>query len=419
MKTRKVQSQARLLRESERRDRERMLTKLELENIRRYRNLADAIPHIVIKTHPNGTPEYFNHLWYIYTGQNPVSADENEWTTSFNVDDFEKLQALWKESMRNGADFEIEARLQRVSDSMQRWHLIRAVAEKGPIGETAAWILTCTDIHDRKETEDENVRLYHEAEEALKKLEERTRALEMSNHDLEQFAYVASHDLQEPLRKVMSYTNLLDEKLRVTLDGDCRRYMQYVLDGVNRMHGLIQGLLAYSRVETQRADFRPVELEEIVQGAIDTHHDVIDEKHAVVDHDEMPAIIAIETQLTQLFQNLIGNALKFQSEATPKIHIRYERTPKELIFSVTDNGIGIEPRYRDRIFMIFQRLHTQARYPGSGIGLAICKKIVERHGGRIWVESEPGKGSTFFFTLPLTRLAAPLTEPLPTPAQAT
>lgn len=226
--------------------------------------------------------------------------------------------------------------------------------------------------------------------------------LARSNAELEQFAYVASHDLQEPLRMVTSYVQLLARRYKGKLDEDADDFIAYAVDGATRMQELINDLLAYSRIETRGRDFEPTDCKVILDRTLINLQRAIEESGAVVSHDPLPTVMADASQLIQLFQNLIGNALKFHSEEPPRIHISVSQD-HEWVFCVRDNGIGIEPSYRERIFTIFERLHSRAEYPGTGIGLAICKKIVERHGGRIWVESELGKGSSFYFTLPIIR----------------
>lgn len=238
------------------------------------------------------------------------------------------------------------------------------------------------------------------AEEKLKKTLE---DLEHSNKELEQFAYVASHDLQEPLRMVSSYTQLLERRYKDKLDADAKEFIAYAVDGANRMQRLIQDLLAYSRVSSRGRPLTPADCNAVL-GHVHINLSVaIEENSARVTHDELPLVMADETQLVQVFQNLIGNAIKFHAEEPPRIHVSAEKNEKEWIFSVKDNGKGIDPQYHERIFVIFQRLQGKGEYPGTGIGLAICKRIIERHGGRIWVESEPGKGSTFYFTIPVRR----------------
>src|SRR5687768_2717960 len=222
--------------------------------------------------------------------------------------------------------------------------------------------------------------------------------LTRSNAELEQFAYVASHDLQEPLRMVASYTQLLGRRYEGKLDKDAHEFMSYIVDGATRMKQLIEDLLAYSRVGTKGQDFKPVALEGALRKALFNLRVSIEEAGAVVTYDPLPTVAADEAQMVQLLQNLIGNALKFRSASVPRIHVGVLEE-NEWQFEVRDNGIGIEPQYYERIFMVFQRLHNKGEYPGTGIGLAICKKVVERHGGRIWVDSCPGEGSSFYFTL--------------------
>ena len=199
---------------------------------------------------------------------------------------------------------------------------------------------------------------------------------------------------------VSSYTQLLLRRFGERFDGDSREFMGYIVDGAARMKQLIEDLLAYSRVGTKGKEFREVAVEDSLRRAVSNLRAAIEEAGAAVTWDALPTVMADDTQLAQLFQNLIGNALKFRSASVPRIHVFVSRQDSGWHFMVRDNGIGIEPQYFERIFMVFQRLHNKADYPGTGIGLAICKKVVERHGGRIWVESRPGEGSAFHFTLP-------------------
>jgi signal transduction histidine kinase len=224
--------------------------------------------------------------------------------------------------------------------------------------------------------------------------------LERSNRELEQFAYVASHDLQEPLRMVASYVRLLEKKYRGQLDEKADQYIHFAVDGALRMQKLIEGLLAYARIG-RGGEFMPVDTSDVVSRVVSDLSESLQESHAVVTKDDLPTVTGDETLLMQLFQNLIRNGVKFRRpEVPPQVHISAKKEGKEWVFSVRDNGIGIDQAYAERIFLIFQRLHTREEYPGTGIGLALCKKIVERHHGRIWVESAPGEGATFFFTIP-------------------
>jgi PAS domain S-box-containing protein len=235
--------------------------------------------------------------------------------------------------------------------------------------------------------------------EAFQELEHKTRELTRSNEELQQFAYVASHDLQEPLRMISSYTQLLGRRYGDRLDGDAQEFMAYIVDGAARMKQLIEDLLAYSRVGTRGKEFQEVDSGASLSRALANLRTAAEASGAAVTHDPMPMVLADGAQLAQVFQNLIGNAIKFRGEEPPRVHVHAETTDSVWVFTVKDNGIGLDTQYADRIWMMFQRLHNKADYPGTGIGLAIVKKIVERHGGRIWVESEPGKGSTFGFTI--------------------
>ncbi|HTF91585.1 MAG TPA: ATP-binding protein, partial [Verrucomicrobiae bacterium] len=279
----------------------------------------------------------------------------------------------------------------------------------------------------------ENIQRYNEiqshAENLEQQVDERTADLKRSNAELEQFAYVASHDLQEPLRKILGFTDLLAEKLKNQLDDDAKEYMSYVTGAASRMRELIQDLLTYSRAGKQSRKVERVDCQAVLSRVLLDLQPATEEHAAIVTNDRLPILSSDATQLGQLFQNLIGNAIKYRSDQPPRIHIGAEQinesqvpsskfqveeseksaisNPQSAIanspvwlFSVRDNGIGIEAKYSERIFRVFQRLHTRAQYPGTGIGLAICKKIVEGCGGRIWLESAAGQGSTFYFTLP-------------------
>jgi signal transduction histidine kinase len=255
-----------------------------------------------------------------------------------------------------------------------------------------------------------------------KELAQRTQELERSNAELERFAYVASHDLQEPLRAVASHVQILEQDYKGKLDADADESIRHAVEGASHMRLLINDLLAYSRIGRKNDPLEPTSAENALGAALRHLQVAIAEAGADVTHDALPEVTADPTQLIQLFQNLVGNALKFRAGAKPRVHVGVETKENEFVFSVRDNGIGIDPKDAERIFAPFERLHGRHEYPGTGVGLAICKKIAERHGGRIWVDSEPGKGSTFRFTMPVIATDAPTDEhgedPLEEPAAA-
>ena len=234
-----------------------------------------------------------------------------------------------------------------------------------------------------------------------KQLTNLNQELVRSNQELEQFANVASHDLQEPLRMITSFSQLLAKRYSGQLDEEADNIISFVVDGAKRMDKLIQAILAYSHVSSQARAFESVNCEEVIDIALSNLQLTIQKTNAQITRNTLPIIFGDKTQLVQLFQNIIANGMKYQKEESPVIHIEAETRQKDWLFSVKDNGIGIAPQYQKRIFQIFQRLHTRQEYSGTGIGLAICKKIVDLHGGKIWVESVVGKGTSFLFTMPL------------------
>ena len=232
------------------------------------------------------------------------------------------------------------------------------------------------------------------------RLTEQAEELARSNRELEQFAYVASHDLQEPLRMVSSYVELLGRRYSGKLDERAEKYIYFAVDGATRMQRLITDLLAYSRVGTQGGELAPTDTAPAVEEALSNLEVAVADSKARVTYPDLPQVTADSSQLVQLFQNLIGNALKFKSEQRPRVEVNAQRDGGYWLFSVRDNGVGFDQKYAERVFGVFKRLHRNSEIPGTGIGLAICQRIIDRHGGRIWAESEPGKGATFYFTLP-------------------
>ncbi len=296
----------------------------------------------------------------------------------------ELRETIWA-TATSGGQWQGEIREKRKSgEEFPAWMNVSAV--KDTSGKVTHVITEFSDITAFKQTQDA--------------LAQRTEELAHSNRELEQFAYVASHDLQEPLRMVASYTQLLARRYQGKLDEDANEFIHFAVDGATRMQALINDLLALSRIGTRGKALEPCETGVALERALANLRLAIQESGAVITHDVMPKLVGDVSQLTQLFQNLIGNALKFRGEAPPTVHVGVERRIRDWVFSIRDNGIGIAPEFFERIFVIFQRLHAKQEYPGTGIGLAVCKKIAERHGGQIWVESKPGEGTVFYFTLP-------------------
>jgi light-regulated signal transduction histidine kinase (bacteriophytochrome) len=289
-------------------------------------------------------------------------------------------------------NYQLEKRFLR-GDAATVWVLHNASTVHDSSGRLLYGIAQVQDITRRKQTED---RLASVAAE----LERRATELERSNADLQEFAYVASHDLSEPLRMVSSYTQLLARRYGDQLDSDAHEFIGFAVDGVNRMQRLIDDLLAYSRAGTQEYRIGPVECEALVQDTLAGMQTTISESGATIEVGDLPTVRGDEGQLRQLFQNLIGNGIKFRADDPPRVEVAAEREGSAWRFSVADNGIGIDPRHAERIFSVFKRLHTRDKYPGSGVGLSICKRIVERHQGRIWVEQSELGGSRFCFTIP-------------------
>jgi len=364
-----IKKQAALLREIESK-----------ENLRRYLNLADAIPHIIIKIQADGKIEYFNQRWCEYTGL----KSGMDWEEVIHHKDKRRFVLFWLNiRYRKLRDAQIEIRIKRIEDGTYRWHLMRVVQEVRN-DEHIGWIATCTDIDDIKK-----------ADEASKRL---SQELNRSNKDLEEFAYIASHDLKEPLHVVSSFTHLLEKRLQSRIDATENEYLKYIKQSVSQAQALIQDLLEYSRMGQEKS-MELVGLEAVLSQVCLSLRPVIEDSQAVINSEPLPEIIANHSGMVELFQNLIANAIKYKSEKTPEIHISIKPQEDMYIFSIKDNGIGIDTPYHVRIFDMFQRLHSKSEYAGTGIGLAICKKIVENHGGKIWVESKLGEGATFYFTI--------------------
>lgn len=256
-------------------------------------------------------------------------------------------------------------------------------------------------LDDQEKLNDELLLALNKLKRAEADREQRARELARSNRDLEQFAYLASHDLQEPLRMITQFLQLLRKNYQGRLDQDADDYIQFAVEGAERMQALIRDLLVYARVDSGGKEFSRTDCEKVLDEALANVGARIEESGATITRDPLPTIKADSTQLIQVFQNLIWNAIKFRGPDPPRIHVGSRREANEWLFWVRDNGIGIAPEFAERIFLIFRRLHTREQYAGTGIGLAICKRVVERYEGRIWVESQPGQGATFYFVIPI------------------
>lgn len=350
----------------------------------RYRTLVETVPDAIFSLSPDGRLTSLNPAFEKITGWSRAEWIGKSFHAILHPDDLARATDHLFNALSGKMSPIFEARVLCKSGRYITGEFIGAPHIKD--GKVIEVIGFAREITDRKK-----------AEEALK---EKTEELARSNRELEAFAYVASHDLQEPLRMVTNFVQLLAKRYKGKLDSNADDFINFAVDGAMRMWNLINDLLAYSRVGTRGHPFEPINCETILQEALDNLKVTMEESGAVVTRRSLPTVTADSSQLGQLFQNLIGNAIKFRGNERPRIHVSANRNGNGWTFSVRDNGIGIAPEYTERIFIIFQRLHGRQQYPGTGIGLAICKKIVEAHGGRIWVESAPEKGATFYFTLP-------------------
>lgn len=400
----------------------------------RLRFMADTMPQLVWITRPDGYHEYYNKHWYEYTGTNPGDTDGAGWNDLFYKLDQARARKVWRHSLKTGEPYEIKYRLYHAPTKTYRWVIGRALPYRNEKDEIVKWYGTCTDIDDsiqelekRKLLEDKlkeeksklesrvaertsqlkqtNEGLLEEIkkrQKAEKKLRDSTKELQRSNKELEEFAYVSSHDLQEPLRKIQAFSDLLVEEFGDKL-GDGREYLDRILGSAQRMSTLIEDLLTFSRVTTKPFAPKHVNLSDIVASAVaDLHERIKKENGTVHVQEKLPIVIADETHMRQLFQNLLSNALKFHTPGElPIVDVSAITSKDVCTIYVKDNGIGIDKKYTDKIFAVFQRLNTKQAYEGTGIGLAVCKKIVERYNGTIRIESQLGKGTTFIITLPV------------------
>lgn len=321
-------------------------------------------------------------LFGLKSGQ--IGRSISAFSSIIHENDMRLLLNTYNEAVKNNAPIEVILRT-KIKDLSTRYLNIRAYIRKDPDGKPVRFTGVCYDVTGLKETEQTILKLNEE--------------LLRSNKDLEKFAYVASHDLQEPLRMVSSFMQLLSLKYEKQLDNDAREYIGFAVEGAKRMYDLLNGLLTYSRISTRGYSFSKVDMNLVLMNVLRNLDLVIKERNAVVKSDILPVIYADESQMLQVFQNLIVNAIKF-SDGYPKVFVTSRTEGSNFVFTVRDEGMGIEKQYFEKIFQIFQRLVPRNDIPGIGIGLSICKRIIERHKGQIWVESEPGKGSSFSFSMP-------------------
>jgi len=363
-----------------------------------YRTLAESSPDMIFTIDREYRVEYANPAAAQMFGRQPENL------IGLSLDNLFPPQSLQRqvESLRTvfetGKAVYLEDAV--IFPDVEMWLDTRLVPLADQSGEVSGVMGISRDITARKRSEEDLKRLAADLSRTNADLERMAADLARSNADLEQFAYVSSHDLQEPLRMVSSYVQLLARRYREQLDDDAEEFIAYAVEGANRMQTLISALLAYSRVGKKGRPFERQDSNIILHEALDNLRMAIQDSNATITHDVLPAVTCDGPQLGQVFQNLIANALKFRGDARPVIHVSARRHENEWVFCVKDNGIGIDPQYAERIFVIFQRLHAREEYAGTGIGLAICKRIIERHGGRIWVQSQEGEGSEFYFTIP-------------------
>ncbi len=358
-------------------DREQALSEAEIAR-ERFRFMAESMPQKIFTAKPDGEVDYLNRQWSEFTGLSLEDTKERGWVRFIHPDDLEANLRNWRHSIETGEPFHFQHRIRR-TDGAYRWHLSRAHAMREPSGRISMWIGSDTDIHEQKEKEEE---------------------LRRVNEDLQQFAYSASHDLQEPIRNVAIYSEVVATQYHDVLDADGQQYLGFLVEGGRRLATLINDLLAYTRAGVIEGKVTNVDSSEVLKHTLLSLAEAIREADAQVTSDVLPEVSMAEAHLQQVFQNLLTNALKYRKEDAPRIHVSAVKIGAAWRFSVQDNGIGIDPQYKEKIFGVFKRLHRDQKYPGTGIGLAISHRVVERYGGRIWVESEPGKGSTFFFTVP-------------------
>lgn len=349
-----------------------------LESEQKFRAMADSAPVMIWTSNTVKGFTWFNEAWLNFTGLTVEAQITEGWLAGIHPDDRQHSFETYVKAFDTRTQFAMEYRRKR-HDGVWRWVLSHGVAHYGRSGDFLGYIGSCIDIHDRREME-ENLR--------------------RANSDLQQFAYSASHDLQEPIRTVAIYGQLLKKRYGPKLDETAETFLEYLTTAAQRMENLVQDLLSYTRTGDAQPSAAEADANCDLKAVLESLAAAIVESRAEITSDPLPTVEIDSTHLQQLLQNLIGNAIKYRGDRQPLIHISAREHNAYWLFSVQDNGIGIDPAYKERIFGIFKRLHTSDKYSGTGIGLAICQRIIERYSGRIWVESELGSGSIFYFTVP-------------------
>jgi PAS domain S-box-containing protein len=347
----------------------------------RFRQLADTMPQFVWTARADGFIDYYNERWYEYTGFSRDGAADASLKEILHPEDAPGTIEAYAAAIDSGQPFNMEYRLMDRRENRWRWFVGRAVPVRDAEGTIVKWFGTTTDIDEQKRVQDD---------------------LRRANADLEQFAFSASHDLQEPLRSVKIYSELLATRYANTVDGEAGQFLTYIRNGATRLEMLVRDLLTYTQVTKAGPEGEAVDANEALEKALDSLTEAISESGAKITAEPLPALSVQAIHLQQIFQNLIGNAIKYRSpDRQPVVHVTARKVNANWVIAVSDNGIGIDPAYKENVFGLFKRLHTSDEYSGTGIGLAICQRIVDRYRGRIWVESEPGRGSTFRFTVPV------------------
>ncbi|SCG86238.1 sensor histidine kinase [Methanobacterium congolense] len=351
--------------------------------------LADILEHAsqpFAIGYPDGRMGLLNHAFEQLTGYTTEELHNIDWSTTLTPTEWREMENQKLDELnRTGQPTRYEKEYIRKDGSRVPIELLVSI-QLDVEGNPEFYYSFITDISERKKTE--------------KIIETTMNELEHSNKELEQFAYITSHDLREPLRMITSFLQLLERRYKDQLDEDANEFIGFAVDGAKRLDAMTNDLLQYSKITSEKRELKPVNFEDVLQEALLNLKVPIEESNAVITHDPLPTIKGDEHLKVQLFQNIIGNAIKYRSQETPKIHISTKKEKNQYLFSFKDNGIGMSSEHLERIFTIFQRLHTHYEYEGTGIGLAIAQKIVHQQGGQIWVESELGKGSTFYFSIP-------------------